>query len=129
MCEIVQQKAELEKEIARLNGVAREGERAIEEKARLRSKLASAESALNAASRVAEQERNERGIGEEQLDQVLAAVREASEGESRLDLLVKKLFAQLTAHGSGRAVLSHDAKWRSTGARHWISSDSFASLS
>jgi hypothetical protein len=82
---------EREKEIKRLQHVAAQGERAIEEAQKLRSKLASAESALNAASRVADKERHGREIAEEQLNSLLDAVRAASEGESRLERLVREL--------------------------------------
>jgi len=71
--------------------IADEGARAIAEAQSLRSKLASAESALSASTRVADKERNARQVAQEQLDGVLHAVREASEGESRLERLVKKL--------------------------------------
>src|SRR5438034_6028820 len=91
LSELVLRNSELETENKRLKHDAEQGTRARDEVRKLRSKLASAESALNAASRVADKERNTRQVAEEQLKGVLDAVREASEGESRLERLVKQL--------------------------------------
>jgi tellurite resistance protein len=88
MSEIVQRNSDLEKKIRRLQGTAAEGERATEESARLRSKLASAESALNAASRVAEKERFARISAEESRDELIAALRDANTQQSRLERLL-----------------------------------------
>lgn len=60
VAEVVGRVSELENETKSLRAIANEGERAIGECKGLRSKLASAEHALNAASRVADKERSKR---------------------------------------------------------------------
>jgi hypothetical protein len=91
LAELVLRNSELELEHKRLATAAAEGKRASAERKKLREKLAAAEKALHTATRVADKERNARQVTEEQLAAVVYAVREANEGESRLDRLVKKI--------------------------------------
>ena len=81
---------ELTSENKRLQGLVTQSERAIPERDKAVARAKAAEDARAAAERVAQKELSARKSAEAEIEELISAVRAASDEQSRLDRLVEK---------------------------------------